>query len=38
MSTLAPNHLRNCSGWVRESNTASGAASMTTEARSRGEV
>src|SRR5215472_3628920 len=33
MSTLAPNHRWNCSGWVIESNTASGAASITTEAR-----
>ena len=34
MSTLAPNHLRNWSGWIIESNTFSGAASMTTDARS----
>ena len=38
MSTLAPNHRRNCSGWVIESNTSSGAASITTEARSSVDV
>src|SRR5690348_2870720 len=38
MSTLAPNHLRNTSGWTIESNTSSGAASMTTDARSSLEV
>src|SRR3954453_12588102 len=32
MSTLAPSHLRNTSGWIIESNTSSGAASMTTDA------
>src|SRR5436305_2733117 len=32
MSTLAPNHLRNTSGWIIESNTASGAASTTSDA------
>src|SRR5215208_8428909 len=38
MSTLAPNHLRNSSGWIIESNTSSGAASITTEARNSADV
>src|SRR5436305_11223335 len=38
MSTLAPNHLRNTSGWIIESNTASGAAATTSDAGSSRDV